>query len=137
MLSLFKKTWQATGVTVGKSALHGNGVFAGKAFRKSETIEVAPLILLTPFDKESLANTDLYGCYFLTGNKEFPAAVGLGFASLYNHSSTANAGYKILLKKKCIVVKACRDIATNEEITVNYNGRPDDASPVYFQTHNS
>ena len=127
-----KKISKATGITVQLSPLHGRGVFACEKFSAGAVIETAPVILMEQEDKDFLQATSLFSYYFLVGDEKFPVALGLGCASLYNHSHAANAVYSISLKNETIQIKACKPILPGEEITLNYNGNPDDTSPVYF-----
>ena len=130
------KIHQPTGLSVQSSPIHGLGVFTSLPLKKGELIERAPLILLETADKEYLRNTMLYHFYFVVNNQQTPAALGLGFSSLYNHSPQANSLYRISVKRQTLDIIAVRSIAAGEEITLNYNGRPDDASPVYFPNEN-
>jgi uncharacterized protein len=123
---------QPDGIEIKQSPLHGKGVFAGKTFLPGAVIETAPAILLQQSDKEFLQSTTLFQYYFLVSSKKTPVALGLGNSSLYNHSYTANAVYSISLHNAAIIIKACKPIHPGEEITLNYNGNPDDATPVYF-----
>jgi SET domain-containing protein len=135
MLTLFNqsKIHQATGIEIKQSPLHGRGVFATQRIKPGAVIEIAPLILLETADKEFLQTTSLFSYYFLIDNEDTPAALGLGNSSLYNHSYSANAVYTISLKDACLVIKACKEIKPGDEITLNYNGKPDDTTHVYFQ----
>jgi hypothetical protein len=58
-------------------------------------------------------------------------ALALGYGSLYNHSYKPNARYDDVWPQTKEFT-ALRDIAPGEEITVNYNGDPEDRSPVWF-----
>jgi hypothetical protein len=69
---------------------------------------------------------------FLIDNAGTPAALGLGYSSVYNHSYNANAAYTISLHNACLMIKAVKAINAGDEITLNYNGRPDDTTAVYF-----
>jgi SET domain-containing protein len=126
------KILQPAGLSVRPSPIHGLGVFTSLPLKKGALIERAPLILLETADKDYLRNTMLYHFYFVVNNQKNPAALGLGFSSLYNHSPHANSIYKISVKRQSLDIIAVRSIAAGEEITLNYNGRPDDESPVYF-----
>lgn len=126
------KIMQPSGITVQPSPIHGLGVFCRNAIKKGELIERAPLILLEIADKDYLRHTTLYHYYFLVEHNRTPAALGLGYSSLYNHSYTANARYKVSVSNQCLDIIAVRSIAAGEEVTLNYNGRPDDTSRVYF-----
>jgi len=123
---------QPTGIVAKPSTLQGLGIFAEKPFRINELIEKAPVILLKASDKELLESTRLYHYYFVVNNQHTPAALGLGLSSLYNHCPEANARYRISIKKEYLEIIACRPINPGEEITLNYNGQPNDPSPVYF-----
>jgi SET domain-containing protein len=131
---LFKqnRTYQPAGVIIQQSRLHGRGVFACRKFSSGAVIEMAPLILLAAADKAFLQTTSLFSYYFLIDDAETPAALGLGYSSVYNHSYAANASYTISLTNACLTIKACRVIKPGEEITLNYNGSPDDTTAVFF-----
>lgn len=135
MLDLFTKNKiiQPAGIEIKQSGIHGRGVFACQKFNCGAVIETAPLILLAAADKEFLQTTSLFSYYFLLNNTATPAALGLGYSSIYNHSYAANAVYSISLKKAALIIKACKTILPGDEITLNYNGRPDDSTPVYFE----
>lgn len=133
MTSLFqKRITQPEGIEIKESPVHGQGVFARKNFKPGAVIETAPVILLTKADKELLQPTRLYHYYFLLNTETTPAALGLGFSSLYNHSYKANAVYTVSLERSCLTIRACKAIRAGEEITLNYNGLPEDPNPVYF-----
>lgn len=128
-----KKTFTETsGIEVKESLLHDRGVFATVQFNPGDIIEEAPIILLQQHERELLQTTSLFGYYFLIGNEDTPVVLGLGNSSLYNHNCPANAVYTISLKTKSIIIKANKTISPEEEITLNYNGNPDDDTPVYF-----
>jgi hypothetical protein len=133
-LQLFKKNilLQPTGIEIKPSTLHGRGVFASTIFKSGAVIETAPVIIMQQTDKDFLQATTLFNYYFVIGDKNFPVALGLGYSSLYNHSYTANAVYSVSLKDETITIKACKAIQAGDEITLNYNGSPNDATPVYF-----
>ena len=59
-------------------------------------------------------------------------ACGLGYASLYNHACPANALFTLRPEQLVIEFTAVRAIAPGEEITINYQGAPDDPTPVWF-----
>ena len=134
MLAFLRKNKidQPAGVIIKPSTLQGNGVFANQLFKPGTVIEIAPVILMEQADKDFLQTTMLYNYYFVIGDKKFPVALGLGYSSLYNHSYSANAMYSISLKNASIKIIACKTVRPDEEITLNYNGSPDDATPVYF-----
>ena len=54
----------------------------------------------------------------------------MGVTLIYNHSYPPNADWKQNFKTRCMVYRAICPIKKGEEITVNYNGEPDDGSPI-------
>jgi len=114
------------------SLLHGRGVFTSMPLRRGSIIEMAPLIVLNKNDSALIKESSLYAYYFLHGKKAEICVLGLGYASLYNHQYPANTKYRFLLSKNLMEFSAFRDIQAGEEITINYNGNPDDPSPVEF-----
>jgi uncharacterized protein len=125
---------ETIGIEVNKSLLHDRGVFATVSFKPGEIIERSPIILLQQHERELLQTTSLFSYYFLINKEETLVALGLGYSSLYNHNSPANAVYTISLKSTTIIIKAHKRIYPGEEITLNYNGSPDDDTVVYFPT---
>ncbi|MEZ4734909.1 MAG: SET domain-containing protein-lysine N-methyltransferase [Caldilineaceae bacterium] len=60
------------------------------------------------------------------------SALALGFGSLFNHSYHPNAMYNRKFAEQVIEYMALCDIQPGEEITVNYNGDPNDLDPLWF-----
>jgi len=115
----------------------GRGVFAGVSIKKGETIEKCPLIMIPKHDTSNLRESILVTYFFYFGKDKEQLAVVLGFGSLYNHSYTPNAVYKIKPKEERIDFVAIRDIKKDEEITFNYNsGTPNDKRPLWFEVSN-
>lgn len=111
----------------------GRGVFANCRIRRGEIIEIAPVIVLSRreaslFKKLRRLCSFCY-CWGASGNQ---TAFVLGFGALYNHSYSPNADHNPLTKRNTMVFRALRDIAPGEEITHNYNGSPNDKSPIRF-----
>ena len=111
------------------------GVIAKINFKPGELIEEAPVIAMDNREMDLLRNCSLRSYYFLVNNSKTCVVMGLGYSSLYNHAGNANAVYNINLLYSTISIGACKTISAGEEITINYNGKPDDLSPVYFTTN--
>jgi SET domain-containing protein len=109
----------------------GRGVFARRWIPEGEVIERVPVVVL---DAEELRNSEgwsgLASYCFLWDTGRY--ALALGYGSLYNHSYQPNARYDDA-GRMTKVFTALRDIAPGEEITVNYNGDPEDLSSVGFE----
>lgn len=115
------------------SSVEGLGVFARYSIKEGDVIEEAPLILIPDDQISNITKTRLLEYYFAWGNKFSEAAIGLGFASLYNHSFEPNAKYIKDVENSLLRFVAIKDIKQDEEIVVNYNGHPDDKSKLWFQ----
>lgn len=126
------KIQQPLHIEVRESQLHGRGVFAKSKIIKGSLIERAPIIFLSPQEKEILRFTKLFNYYFLLDNLKKPAAFSFGYASFYNHSPEANAFYTFSGKRNTINIYAYKTIEPDCEITINYNGKPGDKCEVYF-----
>jgi uncharacterized protein len=122
----------APAARVADSPGRGRGVFALKAFKDGETIERAPVIPFPAEQWQLLMESVLDDFVFRWGADDEDGAVGLGFASIYNHSFAPNARYVLRIPEQQVEFIAIRDIAAGEEITTNYNRDPDDRKPVWF-----
>ena len=108
----------------------GRGIFAQKDFAKGDLIETSPVIVIPKQQVKLIAKTVLLNYYF--GWHGESGAIGLGFASLFNHSYQPNAVYIKNFDKNIIDIIAYKYIRKGQEITINYNGQVDDISPVWF-----
>jgi SET domain-containing protein len=116
-------------VCVKRAPGKGRGVFARRAIAGGTVVERVPVLLL-PLGHVGGGDAWALGRFcFYRGRGT--VAVALGYGSLYNHSSTPNARYDEG-PGATMLFTALRDIAAGEEITINYNGDPDDHSPVGF-----
>lgn len=107
-------------IYVKKSPIHGLGVFASKKIIKEEMIEECPILLL-PINKGESSGLLLdYRFNWPQGTEWEEQVVGLGFASLYNHSETPNAYWISNNEKRTFNFIATRDIEVDEEILVWY-----------------
>lgn len=110
------------------------GVFADQSFSKGDTIEVCPILDVPKVDYENMKKTLLRNYYFMWDDDDTKAVLALGYGMLYNHSYEPNATYDKDKVNNTIVFKAIKDIAHDEEITVNYNyGNPDDKSALWIK----
>jgi len=107
----------------------GRGVFATKNINTGEIIEACPIISLTPKERAHCAKT-LLNFYMYPWRSTRSASVVLGYGSLINHSFTPNADWKQNFKTGNMVYRALKPIKNGEEITVNYNGEPEDQTPI-------
>jgi len=118
--------------------IKGRGVFAGRAFARGELVEVAPVIVFTSecMLPRSLANV-LYNWEEHTREPK-TRAIALGYGSLYNHSNPASLCYRVDSRARVIRYTAIRDIAGDEELTINYSaasGHCEMQSDTWFERH--
>lgn len=107
----------------------GLGVFASEDIKEGDIIERAPLLEMTPTERKHASNTIL-NHYMYPWRSTRSAALVFGYGSIYNHSFEPNADWKQDFRSREMVYRAIKDIKKGEEISVNYNGEPDDMTPI-------
>ena len=115
-------------IELGKSK-YGRGVFALKSFKPGDIIEICPVIRLTPKERKRMEGT-IMDFYIYPWKSTKSASVILGLGSIYNPSFYPNADWKQNFKSKTMVYRALKPIKAGQEITINYNGEPDDMTPI-------
>ncbi|WP_138503617.1 SET domain-containing protein [Nostoc sp. PA-18-2419] len=115
---------------VGNTKLKGRGVFAQKRFLKGEILERVPVIVI-PAQEVKLIDQTVLANYYYDWEDE-AGAIALGLLSLFNHSYHPNTYYVKKFAEREVELIAYRDIEVGEEITANYNGSPEDLSPIWF-----
>lgn len=121
-------------IFVAPSHLHGLGVFTGAAIPADSIIEICPILYLPQEEIHILQGTIINDYYFEWDEDLSAGALALGYGSIYNHSFSPNASYSVDMEGRTIYIKAHKKIEAGEEITINYNGEPDDQSPLWFDT---
>lgn len=107
----------------------GRGVVAARRIARGELIERALVVVMPPHEVTRLDGTVLeHYVYDWAGG----LAVALGNGSIYNHSYTPNASYTRRLDLQALEYTALRDVEEGEEILINYNGDPNDRTPLWF-----
>jgi len=119
-----KQTLIEVGISVDDA--FGRGVFATIDMTSGTVVERCHIIT---YKKGMLDNQHplyLY-CYTWDDNTD---AIILGNGSLYNHSYKPNCVYARDFFSNQMIYTTIRDVKEGEELTVNYNGRPDDNAPM-------
>lgn len=122
--------FSTSNLTIRQSRGRGRGVFAARRFRAGECIEICPVVLVPIAFLDSMPSIQELTFEWARGR----GAMALGFGSLYNHSQKPNARYDASKKDMAIMFTALVDIPRGREIFVNYNGDPDDRTPVWFES---
>ena len=109
-----------TKIYVDKSPIHGWGVFASQDIDAGETIEEVPVLEL-PINKGEVTSLLIdYRFNWPQGVEWDKQVVGLGFASLYNHSNDANAYWVSDLEKNTFKFISNKKISSGDEIFIWY-----------------
>ncbi len=107
-------------------------MFATKEFGFGDLIEHSPLIVISDKKDAGIIDFTVLGSYVYQYGDE-QSALGMGFASFYNHSTRPNAAYDIYEVDDVIVFYALRAIKPGTQIKVNYNGDPRDKTKINFE----
>ena len=111
----------------------GRGIFAQEQIDAEQTIESAPVIVMSAADRLHLDQTLLHD-YIFEWNPEVSGecCMALGNVPIYNHSYASNAEYFMDYESKTISIQSVRKIEEGEEILINYNGDWNDEEPLWF-----
>ncbi len=111
----------------------GRGMFTREAIPANTIIEVAPVIVMTREERRQLDNTRLHDYIFeWTPEGKDLCCMAQGYISVYNHSYASNCEYFMDYDNNTIEIKTMRDIAPEEELTINYNGDWNNETLVWF-----
>jgi uncharacterized protein len=107
-------------IYVDKSPIQGLGVFASDFIEENELIEECSVLTL-PIQKGDVSGLLLdYRFNYPSGVEWEEQVVGLGFASLYNHSESPNAYWVSDNDKRTFKFIATKKISPGDEIFVYY-----------------
>ncbi len=115
----------------------GRGVFAARPFGAGEVVEECPVLLFKkPYE---VLHRELKNFVFHWPVPEGAAstqALALGYGSLYNHANPSNLRYETDTERRVMRYVAVREIAADEELTINYNadsGAPTSEDEWWFE----
>lgn len=120
-------------IIVGKSPVHGKGIFATQQLGIQDVVEECNMIILPKSDEEYIQCTELNNYYFEWGDNKI--AIALGNGSLYNHSPNPNAQFVRDMKRGLLVVSTIKPITKGEEIFVNYLTDGKAGEQVWFEQY--
>ena len=120
---------------VAVKAKGGRGVVATAPIAEGEVFESAPVVVI-PAEEWHRVEEGVLGSYFFCWNdRSGSKAIVLGRGSLINHSYQPNTLARKRMAERRMDFVALRPIDAGEELTVNYNGDPEDDGPVGFEVH--
>jgi predicted methyltransferase len=108
-------------------------VFATESIEVGTTIEISPVLVVTPTERAELEKTVLYDYIFEWGDDLLSACVALGYLSIYNHSYAANCVYEMDFDNATISITTVKPVAAGDELFINYNAEPDNTKPIWFE----
>ncbi|HTC00384.1 MAG TPA: SET domain-containing protein-lysine N-methyltransferase [Ferruginibacter sp.] len=112
----------------------GKGVYTEERIPAGTIVELSPVIVMKKEDREHLDKTLLHDYIFEWGKLKDKCCMALGFIPMYNHSYKSNCEYFMDFEDDTIMIETVRAIEKGEELTINYNGDPNDESKVWFDT---
>lgn len=109
------------------------GVFAKTEINVGEIIESCPVIEIPKYDLVKIEESIFINYVFFFGKQKERGFLALGFGSIYNHSYTPKAVYKIKPKEGKIEFISIKNIKKGDEITVNYIQGKNINLPLWFE----
>jgi len=119
------------GLFITHSEGRGRGVFTAAELTPGDLIEFCPLILIPEKDKDCIHKSHLHDYYFLS--PEQILCIALGYGSIYNHHTPANAEIVFDIPNKNMEIHCTHAIAAGEEIFIDYTGGLKDAPELWFK----
>ncbi|MFN7280731.1 MAG: SET domain-containing protein [bacterium] len=120
-------------LTIAPTPNMGRGVFTSEPISRGTIVELSPVIVMGPEDRQLLDRTPLHDYIFEWGDDKTRCCMAMGYVPVYNHASPSNCEYEMDYDEDSITVTAVRDIEAGEELFINYNGDWDDTRPVWFE----
>jgi SET domain-containing protein len=106
----------------------GRGLYARASFRKGELVTRDHALVFPDGDGGPTIHR-----YTFEWNEPFVSALALGPGSLMNHSVTPNVVARGDFAGRRLTFRTLRAVKRGEELLINYNGEPDDATPITFE----
>lgn len=117
---------------VAPSEKGGRGVFTSQEIEAGTVVEISPVIVFSSKERKAVESTKLFNYIFEWGKTRKLGGLGLGYVSMYNHDYTSNCDYEMDFDSNLIIIKSVKLIRIGEELCINYNADPDDATKVWF-----
>ncbi len=110
----------------------GRGVFTSKNIAAGTVLEISPVIVLTGKERAIVETTKLYNYLFEWGKTRKMGALGMGYLSMYNHDYQSNCDYEMDFTTSVMTIRTVKAVKKGEELCINYNADPNDATLVWF-----
>jgi SET domain-containing protein len=110
----------------------GRGIFTKKALPANTTIEISPVVVLSPEERKHIEKTLLHNYIFEWGPDRKQCCVALGYISLYNHAYISNCEYEMDFRRQLITIRTVQKVKAGEELLINYNGEWNNETEIWF-----
>jgi SET domain-containing protein len=110
----------------------GRGVFTAEDIAKKTVIEMSPVIVMPKNERVLIDKTLLYYYIFEWGPKRDKCCMALGYVPMYNHSYNSNCEYEMDYDHEYMVIRTVRAVKAGDELTINYNGKWNDQTKMWF-----
>ena len=110
----------------------GRGVFTSEHIAAGTVIEISPVLVMSAEERKLLDQTLLHDYIFEWGERKDQCCMALGYVPLYNHSYRSNCEYEMDFDQASISIRAVHHISAGAELLINYNGRWDDGTALWF-----
>lgn len=109
----------------------GRGVITDTDIKKDSVIISSPVMVIS---KKEMKHFKKLGLYDYSFDWSFGRqALSMDITNFLNHSYTPNAMTVVDYSNTEIIFVALKDIKKGQEILINYNGKVDDNSPLWFK----
>ena len=119
---------------IAPSDRRGRGVFSLRNIPANTIIEVSPVLVFSSAERKIIEKTKLFDYIFEWGKSKKQGCLALGYISLYNHAYESNCDYEMDFEHRLVTIRTVRKISKGEELFINYNAHPTDATKVWFDT---
>ncbi len=120
------------------SPIKGRGAFAKQFIKEGTTIEKAPIILINDRELKQIEDSVVFNYTFHWNAPSVPPktrfAIAMSPCEFINHSFEPNMAYAYDYDAETIEFYTIKDVQPGEELTINYNGDPEDKTPMWFTT---
>jgi len=114
----------------------GRGTFAKIDIKKGTLINIGNVVLISNKDYKKIQDTILDNYTFEWEDPktkgEYATAIALDICQFMNHSYNPNLKNIYDYKNRTVEYVSVRNILKGEELVINYNGKVNDKTPVWF-----
>jgi len=93
---------------------------------------MSPVIVMPKNERVLIDKTLLYYYIFEWGPKRDKCCMALGYVPMYNHSYNSNCEYEMDYDHEYMVIRTVRAVKAGDELTINYNGKWNDQTKMWF-----